>query len=128
MVSSANKWKPDHANGKSVTEYEVTVQNAKEPQCNTGSLTGTEVRIVIEVNSREETIKLVRERNASSGKHEPVVDSDIDLEHETGNRKTLRIKDDPDASIKKVKVGNNTECTFPNVPGDDVVVKVKIKH
>ena len=126
QVSSARKWRPKHPNGKSVVEYKVTTENAKESHCNS-PLHGDEVEIVYETGSGTHTIKVVRELNGS--KYEPHVQSDnVDLEHDGNDRRALRIKIDPDAGIKSVKVSGRPICTFPENPDRDTEVKVKMRH
>jgi hypothetical protein len=122
---SRRKWKPDHPNGKSVKEFKVTVRNANESQC-ASELTGRKVTITYKVDSVEHTVELVRNRR--NDREEPMVDADVDLEHDNNDRQVLKIKLDPEGGIVKVKVQGHPACTFPQDPTQDVVVRVDMTY
>ena len=121
------EWKQDHPEGKSVREYKVTVENAVEAACDGMTLTGDTVTVVYTSDSAEHTVTLDLERDASNI-NEPTVRSGVDLEHDGGNRKQLKIKLDPEGGITKVTVGSNSPCTFPKVANRPVVVELSMKY
>jgi hypothetical protein len=122
------EWKQDHPEGKSVREYKVTVENAVEAACDGMPLMGDTVTVVYTSNSAEHTVTLLLERDASSI-NEPTVRSGVDLEHDGGNRKQLKIKlTDPEGGITKVTVGSNSPCTFPKNPNKPVVVELNMNY
>jgi hypothetical protein len=122
LSTSGRKWKPDHQNGRSVAEYEVSGTNAKS-SC--AALTGQNVQVDFTLNGATQTLTVGREAN-TAGKYEPVVDVPVDFEH-AGNRKKLRIKLDPDAAITALRVGSSA-CEFPNDASRDVEIKLKMKY
>ena len=125
-LGSDRKWKPDHPVGKSVREYKVTVENAVEAACDGMTLTGDSVLVVYKTNSTEHTVTLVLERDASI--NEPIVQAGVDLEHDGGNRRQLKIKLDPEGGITKVTVGGNSPCTFPKDANRSVVVTLNMNY
>lgn len=123
-----SEWKQDHPEGRSVREYKVTVENAVEAACDGTPLTGDTVTVVYTANSVEHTVTLALERDASNI-NEPTVRSGVDLDHDGGNRKQLKIKGtDPEGGITKVTVGSNSSCTFPKDANKPVVVELNMDY
>ena len=52
----------------------------------------------------------------------------VDLEHDGGNRRQLKIKLDPEGGITKVTVGGNSPCTFPKDANRSVVVTLNMNY
>ena len=99
-----------------------------EAACDGTPLTGDTVTVVYRANSAEHTVTLALERDASNI-NEPTVRSGVDLEHDGGNRKQLKIKlTDPEGGITKVTVGSNSPCTFPKIANKPVVVELNMNY
>ncbi len=126
LSPSHNKWKPDHALGKSVKEFEVTVENSQD--CSIGKrMTGDSVTIVYMADSQRRKIKVTRKRNPSKT-NEPIVDADVRLKHHNGDLKKLKHDSDSVDRIIEVAVAGYTPCTCPDRAGQPVVVRINMTY
>jgi hypothetical protein len=125
-LSSNNKWKPDHEDGKSVKEFVVTVENSQD--CSPGkTMTGESVTIVYMADSHRRKIRVTRKRN-SKNTNEPLVDADLRLKHYSGDLKKLKHDTDSVDRIIEVAVRGNTPCTCPDRAGQPVVVRINMTY
>ena len=124
-LASGKKWRPNQPNGKSVAEFVVTVKNSQD--CSEQKeMRGRSVTISYQADSHSRKIRFSRRGN--SGTNEPVLDADLTLKHDNGNRQKLKHNDDTDDRITEVRVGSNNPCACPDRNGESVVVRINMTY
>jgi hypothetical protein len=107
------QWKPKQPKGKDVVTFDVVVTGA-DGTCN--PMSGDEITVdYVETAGQTRTFRFYRQRFAGFGKHEPKVDSPVDLT--VDNSTVPRLMYSADGKIRKVTVGGQS-CNFPDSTSD----------
>jgi hypothetical protein len=120
-VGGKKKWKPNHANGRSVTGYDVMAVNRTDLTV----CLATGKKITIDYEWTDGSVKqfvLSLEQVGGSGKFEPTLDSPDDLDDT--NKWKLKLGDA--RAVRAVADENGRSCTF--TANKDVQVYVSPKH
>jgi hypothetical protein len=135
--SSARRWRPDHPNGKSVTNFTATITGSSDTtSCPAGTtFTGTEVAVeyTLDSSATVSSVRIVRELILSTPgqqKQEPLISAPDDLSQVISASPAPappRLRYDPGAGyVSKVTVTGGGSCPFSQPASDEQRRAVRI--